>query len=125
VGEPLVVIADCVLDEMELYCIGLEFRGFRCVPITADDAARAAELVLDSEPDAVVTRLLPGLFGVSLTRLLRADPRTATIPIVAITSLPKADLHAEARAAGADDVLLLPQSPDQIAEVLRALLQRA
>jgi CheY-like chemotaxis protein len=43
---------------------------------------------------------LPGLNGLALVRKLKADPETADIQIVAVTSYPKRFPRSEAMAAG-------------------------
>jgi two-component system cell cycle response regulator len=53
----------------------------------APDAMLAAEMALSQPPDFVLTDLwMPGVSGVQLCRLLRAEPRTSHVPVVLITS---------------------------------------
>ncbi len=63
---------------------------------------------------------LPGLDGVNLTRRLRAEPRTATIPIILLTTGNEKSLLLEGLAAGANDFLLKPFSPHELAARLRS-----
>ncbi|MBO3739342.1 response regulator [Actinoplanes flavus] len=52
----------------------------------ANDGAAALEAVRASPPDLVVTDvMMPIMNGVELIRRLRADPRTAAIPVVAVS----------------------------------------
>ena len=68
----------------------------------AGNGADAYEAVLRSSPDLVVTdMMMPVMGGAQLIRLLRADPNTADIPILAVTC----DAHL---AVGADMVLAKP-----------------
>lgn len=65
-------------------------------------AAEAAELALEKPPDAVVTDLwMPGISGLQLCRLLRAEPATAGIPVVLLTASDDRRSRFWARHAGA------------------------
>lgn len=65
-------------------------------------AADAAEMALNKPPDAVVTDLwMPGISGLQLCRLLRAEPATATVPVVLLTASDDRRSRFWARHAGA------------------------
>lgn len=65
-------------------------------------ASEAAELALDKPPDAVVTDLwMPGISGLQLCRLLRAEPATAHLPVVLLTASDDRRSRFWARHAGA------------------------
>ncbi|MFI7541999.1 response regulator [Actinoplanes sp. NPDC049599] len=86
--------------------------------IDAGHGAAALEVVSGPLPDLVVTdMMMPVMDGAELIRRLRADPRTARIPILAATS--NAQL-----AAGADAVLTKPYQPSQLLAAATALLAR-
>jgi two-component system phosphate regulon response regulator PhoB len=64
----------------------LERDGWRVVP--AADATTALDEIERGRPDLIFLDLgLPGMSGQELARRLRADARTATIPIVYLTGL--------------------------------------
>jgi len=66
------------------------------------EASEAAELALDKPPDAVVTDLwMPGISGLQLCRLLRAEPATAHVPVVLLTASDDRRSRFWARHAGA------------------------
>lgn len=65
-------------------------------------AADAAEMALAQPPDAVVTDLwMPGISGLQLCRLLRAEPATANVPVVLLTASDDRRSRFWARHAGA------------------------
>ena len=65
-------------------------------------AADAAEIALNKPPDAVVTDLwMPGISGLQLCRLLRAEPATAHVPVVLLTASDDRRSRFWARHAGA------------------------
>ena len=55
--------------------------------IGARSAEEAASLLRDFRPALMIVDVrLPGLDGLTLTRQLKADPRTASIPVLALTA---------------------------------------
>lgn len=113
-----IALADAYHDEAEMYRTSLEHYGFDVTCITVPDVGDAAETIACVRPDAVVTRILPGRFGVLLTEELRKDPRTTNIPIIVITSLSQPEALTSVRSAGADEIVLLPSAPDDLANVI-------
>ncbi len=68
----------------------------------ADEPLAAAEAALRDPPDILLTDMwMPGLSGVQLCRLLRAEPRTAHVPVVLVTSESQRRSRFWARTAGA------------------------
>lgn len=118
----VVAIADPFPDEAELYELAFGAAGFVMHSLPADDAPRAAEVVVSSGADLVVTRILPRRFGIELVRRLRSDDRTAKVPIIVLTTYPDPALHAEARTLGANDLLLLPVDPEDLIHRARQLI---
>jgi Response regulator containing a CheY-like receiver domain and an HD-GYP domain len=85
----------------------LELDGFRV------DSAGSSEEVLERlnarVPDLILMDVqLPGQDGLSLTRQLKADPATATIPIVALTAHAMAGDRELALAAGCSGYISKP-----------------
>jgi two-component system cell cycle response regulator len=65
-------------------------------------ASEAAEMALAKPPDAVVTDLwMPGMSGLQLCRLLRAEPATQHVPVVLLTASDDRRSRFWARNAGA------------------------
>jgi CheY-like chemotaxis protein len=121
----VIALADYLPEEVEMYAEGLRRFGLDVVPVTTEQPAEAAESIRSMPCDAVVTRILPSKFGIELLHALRQDARTKYLPAIVITSLISRSLHDEARAAGATEVLLLPQTPEQIAKAIARLIQRS
>jgi CheY-like chemotaxis protein len=54
----------------------------------AGNSQEALEMLLEQKPDLILMDVqLPGVDGLSLTRRLKQDERTAAIPVVALTAL--------------------------------------
>jgi CheY-like chemotaxis protein len=101
----------------------LELEGFRV------DSAGSSEEVLERlnarTPDLILMDVqLPGQDGLALTRQLKADPATATIPIVALTAHAMAGHREQALAAGCNGYVSKPIDTrtlgDQVREFLAA-----
>lgn len=92
-------------------------------PIQTADVLLAADTILRRHLDGVVTRILPGRFGIELVRALRARVGAATLPIVILTSLAHSTILDEARCCGATEVMLLPVNVDEIVTVLHRHLR--
>ena len=105
----------------KLVCDLLGFEGHQV--LQAVDAEQARALLADNLPDLILMDIdLPGMDGLDLTRLLKADARTRAIPIVALTAFAMADDERRALEAGCDGYLTKPLDtrafPGQVAAFL-------
>ena len=83
---------------------------------SADEAMRALET---RKPGVIfLDHVMPGVDGFAVLRNLRADPATASIPVVICSSNEGPEFNAQARAAGANCVLQKPPNPDQLYRIL-------
>lgn len=79
-----VLVVDDYPDARDLYRSYLELCGFDVVE--AVNGVEALQRALDAAPDVILMDLsLPIMDGWEATRRLKQDPRTADIPIVALT----------------------------------------
>jgi CheY-like chemotaxis protein len=86
-----------------------------------EGAAKAAA----EAPDAILLDvMMPGLDGPATLHALRADPRTADIPVVFLTAKAMPDEVARLLAMGVRGVLNKPFDPMTLPEQLRAALER-
>ena len=69
--------------------------------------------------------MLPHVDGLEVCRLLRADERTAAIPIIMLTARAEESERIVGLEIGADDYLAKPFSPNELVARVRALLRRA
>lgn len=122
---PLVLVVDDVEHGREIFAEYLEFRGFRVA--TAADGLEAMAKAFELLPDIILMDLsLPQLDGWEATRRLKADERTSSIPIIALTAHALASAHDRAKEVGCDAVVTKPCVPKDLeAEVRRQLDARA
>jgi two-component system cell cycle response regulator DivK len=123
--RPRVLLVDDYPDAREMYTEYLEFSGFDVVE--AGNGMEALQRALDSSPDIILMDLsLPVMDGWEATRRLKADERTASIPVVALTGHARAGISEGAKKAGCDAFVTKPCLPDALlAEIQRMLSARA
>jgi CheY-like chemotaxis protein len=112
-------------DVRILFAESLMVAGFRVEPV--HNGLQALERAFDRLPDAIVTNLnIPGIDGYELTRRLKSDPRTAAIPILAITGDgPFTADPSRAARAGCDAVLSQPCEPMELVRTVAGLIAQA
>jgi len=89
------------------------------------DGGRALAAAREKPPDLIILDLmLPGLNGVEVCRALRADNRTASLPIVMVTARGEESERILGLDSGADDYIVKPFSPNELMARVRALLRR-
>jgi DNA-binding response OmpR family regulator len=91
---------------------------------TAADGESGLAAVLADPPEAVILGNTRGMDGLDLCRRLRADPRTAGLPILLVTSGGTND-RVVALEAGADDSLARPFGLRELVARLKAILRRS
>jgi two-component system phosphate regulon response regulator PhoB len=107
----------------ELIACNLAHAGH--LPLRAESAEQALELVRDAVPDLIlVDWMLPGLSGLQLTRRLRSERRTDAVPIIILTA--RGDEHDKLAGleTGADDYVTKPFSPRELNARIKAVLRR-
>jgi two-component system cell cycle response regulator DivK len=90
--------------------------------LEAVDGEAGVAAAHEAVPDLVIMDIqLPKLSGLEATRQLRADPATAAIPVIVITSFALAGDEEKAREAGASAYLAKPYSPRELLAMIRQL----
>ena len=95
--------------------------------LKASDAETGVALAGAEQPDLILMDIqLPGMDGLKATGLLKADPLTRDIPVIALTALAMKGDEARIRAAGCDGYIAKPLSyKDFLATVSGELGKRA
>lgn len=121
VSDELVLIIEDNDKNLKLVRDVLQINGFRT--LEAVDAESGIELADDRHPDVILMDIqLPGMDGTEALAHLRSQPRTADIPVVAVTAFAMAGDAERFKAAGFDGYITKPISvrefPDQVRGVL-------
>ncbi|CAN5343457.1 response regulator transcription factor [soil metagenome] len=125
-SEPMqkILVVDDEADILDLIAMNLKRQGFEV--ISAYDGISAVEKARSEKPDLIVLDLmLPGKDGFTVFRELRADGRSASVPVIMLTAKSELDDKIAGLELGADDYLTKPFSPRELLLRVRALLRRA
>jgi DNA-binding response OmpR family regulator len=118
-GKKVLVVDDDV-KTVELVKLYLMRDGYKV--LTAYEGNEALRLARESHPDLIVLDLmLPGINGLEICRILRAE---SDIPIIMLTALATDDDRLAGLDLGADDYVTKPFSPRELAARVRAVLRR-
>ncbi len=118
-----ILIAEDEKDIVELIAFNMEKEGFQV--LKAYNGETALELARSGRPDLLLLDLmLPGIPGLDLCRVLRKDPRTASLPIIMVTAKGEEMDRVLGLEMGADDYVTKPFSVRELAARVRAVLRR-
>lgn len=108
--------------DMRAYLTQLLQPDYDVLP--AADGRAALEIALAQPVELVLSDvMMPRMDGFELVRALRADPRTARLPIVLLTARAGEEESVQGRQAGADDYLAKPFSARQLLARVRTGLE--
>jgi len=129
-AEPLATVVVCEDDEptLRLLCEHLEADQFRA--LAAPSASDALRLCQFKQPDLLLLDLaLPDAFGLDVLREIRRtegatgryDPQ---LPVIVLSGRSSSADRVRGLRCGADDYVVKPVSPDELAERIRAVIRR-
>jgi CheY-like chemotaxis protein len=118
----LVVDDDPVI--LKLLQVNFEMDGYRVV--TAADGAEGVERARSEQPDIILCDIMmPKMNGFEVTKTLKADKKTRSIPVVLLSAKAQAaDLQAGAD-VGADDYITKPFDPLALLDRVNKVLQES
>jgi two-component system, cell cycle response regulator DivK len=121
-GELILIVED---NEKNLKLVRdiLKFKGYRTLDAkSAEDGIALAE---SHQPDLILMDIqLPGTDGMTALRQLRDGPRTASIPVVALTAFAMKDDRERFLAAGFDGYLDKPINVKEFPEQVRRFCEQ-
>lgn len=119
-----IVIVEDEADMAELIAMRLRREHYEVT--VRHDGLDALDTILSDPPDLVVLDLmLPGISGTEITVRLRANRKTARIPILMLTALSEERDIVVGLHSGADDYMTKPFSMSVLVARISALLRRS
>ena len=116
-----VLIADDDASIRDLLLLVLAEKGY--ATIEADDGRKAVELAVEHHPDvALLDVMMPVMDGFAACRAIKADPRTADIPVLLLTALAHTDSKVRGLDEGATDYITKPFESAELLARLRSVL---
>jgi two-component system cell cycle response regulator DivK len=116
-----VLVVDDFTDAREMYREYLASVGFEVIEAT--NGEEAVERAIDCTPDVILMDLaLPVMDGLEATRRIKADERTADIPVVAMSGFDLAVVPGDANLAGAVAFVAKPCFPHEVVQAIRQAL---
>ena len=104
------------------YALRIELKNRGIDVDTAESAEAALEILKSRVPDAILMdHIMPGLNGLEALEIIRADPRTAHVPIVLCTSQEDSDFAAAAQKKGVLAVLPKSLAAERLTEIIACL----
>jgi len=123
-ASDVVLIVDDQPDNLSLLHDALDDAGYTV--LVATDGASALQRAAQAQPDIVLLdAVMPGLDGFEVARRLKADARTAPIPIVFMTGLTETEHVVAAFAAGGVDYVTKPIKPTEVLARIAAHVRSA
>ena len=100
----------------------LEFLGYDA--ITADDGRKAVEMAEAHLPDLIIMDIsLPQMDGLQATALIRENPKTKSIPILAATARALPGDREKCIQSGCNDYIAKPFTHRELGAALKKLLE--
>lgn len=119
-----IVIADDDADIRELVVFKLRHDGHEVVPV--GDGSAAVDACRTERPDLVILDvMMPGMSGLDAARVIRGDETLAGLPIIMLTARAQESDIEQGFSAGADDYVVKPFSPRELASRVGAVLARS
>ena len=102
-----ILVVDDDIDTLRLVGLMLQRQGYQIV--AASNGQQALQMAHAEKPDLILLDvMMPDMDGYEVTRRLRADTQTNTIPIIMFTAKTQVDDKVTGFEAGADDYLAKP-----------------
>jgi CheY-like chemotaxis protein len=93
--------------------------------VEAENAEDGLKMVEQSHPALILMDIrLPGMSGIDALHVLRKDPKTSTIPVIAVTASVMESQKAEAMGAGFDAIESKPVNIQSLLRVIRKFIER-
>ncbi len=117
-----ILVIDDEADLLEMMRLVLEQRGGHQTELSAEGPDGLAKAMADPPDLAIIDVMMPGITGYDICRKLRANPATASVPILILTARAQPMDREAAMEAGANDYMTKPVLMSELLERVDALL---
>ena len=119
-----ILIVEDNAANMKLACLLLRTAGHTV--LCALDAETGLMLARTDQPDLILMDIqLPGMDGLKATALLKADPVTADIPVIALTAMAMKADREKSQAVGCEAYIAKPLRYQELYSAIDALLAKS
>jgi DNA-binding response OmpR family regulator len=119
--QPLVLMVDDEMGILRPLQLEMETHGFRVV--TAWGAEQALQLIDEELPDILLLDvMMPETNGIEMMRRLKQHPH---LPVILLTANEDEVARVRGLELGADDYIVKPLIPEEVAARARAVLRRS
>ena len=118
-----ILIVEDNADNMILLEFVLKSAGHTV--LAATDAEAGLTMARDEQPNLILMDIqLPGMDGFAATAMLKQDPATAGIPVIALTAMAMKEDQEKSQAAGCDAYISKPLRYQELYAAIDALLAK-
>lgn len=118
-----ILVVDDEQDLCEILLYNLKSAGYQ------SEAAYSGEMAMEKDPSQynllLLDVMMPGMSGFELAEKLKADDKTASIPIIFLTAKDTEDDTLKGFGLGADDYVTKPYSVREVVARVKAVLARS
>ena len=119
------LVVDDQIDARNIARMTLERAGLGLTVLTAQDGPEALALVDVERPDIIILDIsMPGMDGFEVCTRLRADLRTAFLPVLMLTAHESSEFVSRGFAVGTDDYVAKPFRREELIARVRRMLER-
>ena len=122
-GKRRILVIDDTKDILLVISRRLQSWGYE--PLTAENVEDGLRLAEEHLPDLILLDvMMPKMKGRDVCASLKANPKTAKIPVIFLTALGLADHVKGGMDLGADDYIVKPFEPAELKERIEIVLAR-
>jgi len=94
--------------------------------VEAENGVEALEQVAKHHPDAIILDvMMPEMDGITMCKKLRANPATASIPVLMLSGRSQINAEQEGLEAGANAYMKKPMDPNEMLVILKKIMMQS
>jgi DNA-binding response OmpR family regulator len=122
-GKLVLVVDD---EDMTRQMIAMLLKMSDLESIEAENGIHALEQVAKYHPDAIILDvMMPEMDGITMCKKLRANPATASIPVLMLSGRSQIGAEQEGIDAGANVYMKKPMDPREMLVILKEMMMQA